>query len=67
MYPESTKLKKQLAYAASDGVGAAFALILGPDELDAQQPTLRDLTTGAQRSAGVEELASLITQGGFSA
>jgi histidyl-tRNA synthetase len=67
VYPESTKLKKQLAYAASDGVGAAFALILGPDELDAQQPTLRDLTTGAQRSAGVEELASLITQGGFSA
>ena len=66
VYPESTKLKKQLAYAASDGVGAAFAIILGRDEWERQQPTLRDLTTGAQRSDNIERLVGLIRQGGFS-
>ena len=65
VYPESTKLKKQLAYAASAGVGAGFAMLLGPDELAEGRPTLRDLTTGGQRADTVEALAALIHKGGI--
>lgn len=66
IYPEDTKLKKQLKYADTPGVGARFAGILGEDELAAGEVTLKHLESGAQARVPVVDAAATaerLTQG----
>lgn len=47
MYPEQTKLKRQLAAAATQRM--SYALIIGPDEIVLQSYTLKNLADGEQQ------------------
>lgn len=51
-------MKKRLARANSSG--AAYALIIGDDELDRGEAQLKDLTSGEQRSVSLDLLAETI-------
>lgn len=61
-YPEAVKLQKQLKYA--DSLGIRFALIVGPDERQQGNVTVKDLHTGNQtlvsRPAVAAELRRLL-------
>ncbi len=46
LYPEAAKLPKQFRYA--DKIKVRAALVLGPDEVAADQVTIKDLSTGKQ-------------------
>jgi histidyl-tRNA synthetase len=46
VYPEIVKLGKQFKYA--DRIGARAALVLGPNEIEAGQVTVKDLASGEQ-------------------
>jgi histidyl-tRNA synthetase len=63
VYPEPTKLAKQLQYADSPGVKAPFAAIVGETELAADQVTLKRLATGEQTSVAVDAAVSTIRGG----
>lgn len=45
-YPEVVKLSKQLKYG--DRIGIKLAIILGPDEIQQQKVSIKDLRTGEQ-------------------
>jgi histidyl-tRNA synthetase len=62
LYPEPTKLNKQLKYADQNGI--PFAVIVGPDEAAAGQVTLRDMRAKEQRTIPGSELAASIWQVG---
>jgi histidyl-tRNA synthetase len=53
-------MKKRMSRANSSG--AAYALIIGDDELDRGQAQLKDLGTGEQRSVSLELLAEAIAR-----
>jgi len=46
VYPESGKLAKQFKYA--DRLGVKFVVVIGPDEAEKGQATLKDLAAGSQ-------------------
>jgi histidyl-tRNA synthetase len=48
LYPEQTKLGRQLSTA--DSLHIPYALIIGPDEVARQTYTLKNLATGEQQS-----------------
>ena len=48
LYPEQTKLGRQLSTA--DSLHIPYALIIGPDEIQQQRYTLKNLATGEQTS-----------------
>lgn len=54
-------IKNQLKYA--DRIGAAYALIIGDDELKEKKATLRNMRDGTQREAAFSELAGIISTG----
>ncbi|MBP6230077.1 MAG: histidine--tRNA ligase [Paludibacteraceae bacterium] len=47
LYPDITKLKKQLAYA--DAKGIAYVVLVGENEMQAQSVTLKNMLTGEQQ------------------
>lgn len=53
LYPGTPKLKKQLDYANDKNMG--FAVIIGRDEMQANQVALKNLVTGEQTHCSVEE------------
>ncbi|HMG33527.1 MAG TPA: histidine--tRNA ligase [Blastocatellia bacterium] len=53
---EGKKLKKALAVA--DSVGSRYSVIVGEDEIKTGKYTLRNMTTGEQRSVAEEEILS---------
>jgi histidyl-tRNA synthetase len=53
-------MKKRLSRANS--AGAAYALIIGDDELDRGEAQLKDLTTGEQRSVSLDRIAEALTR-----
>lgn len=60
LYPdENTKLDKQLKYA--DKKGIPFAVILGPEEINQNKFTVKDLKERTQRSVTFEELLETLT------
>ncbi|TPV95110.1 MAG: histidine--tRNA ligase [Myxococcales bacterium FL481] len=59
-YPEPAKLKKQLQYAASPQVGVRFAAILGQDELDAGEVSLKHLGSGEQSRVSIADATQRI-------
>ena len=54
VYPEQTKLKRQLAAAAAQRV--QYALIVGPDEIARHSYTLKDLADGGQQVLATDAL-----------
>jgi histidyl-tRNA synthetase len=60
LYPEPDKLGKQFKYAASRH--AAYAAIIGGDELARGEVTLKRLSTGTQESVPRDAVASRILQ-----
>jgi len=53
LYPGTPKLKKQLDYANDKKMG--FAVIIGNEEMQANQVALKNLVTGEQLRCTVEE------------
>jgi len=60
VYPEDAKLKKQLAYADSEGVRVAVAAILGEDELAAGEITLKHLASGEQARVPIDRAGDFV-------
>lgn len=58
VYPEVIKLGKQFKYA--DRIGAKVVLVMGPDEVDGGQVTVKNLTDGKQVVVQQEEAVELI-------
>jgi histidyl-tRNA synthetase len=58
VYPEATKLGKQFKYA--DRIGARITLVLGPDEAEKGQVTVKNLTSGEQTILPQEAAATFI-------
>ena len=54
VYPEPTKMKKQMGYADSKKI--PFVAIVGSDEMAAGKVMLKNMTTGEQQLATLEEL-----------
>jgi len=53
-------MKKRLSRA--NDAGAAYALIIGDDELDRGEAQLKDLSTGEQRAISLDLIADAIAQ-----
>jgi histidyl-tRNA synthetase len=60
VYPEATKLGKQFKYA--DRIGARVTLVLGPDEVEKGQVTVKNLLNGEQ-SVVPQEAAVEVVRG----
>ncbi len=58
VYPEQTKLKRQLS--AADAQQIPYVLILGPDEVARQRYTLKDLATGEQQALSEDALIAAL-------
>ncbi len=58
VHPEQSKLKRQLS--AADTQQIPYALILGPDEIERQRYTLKDLATGEQQSLEEDDLIATL-------
>lgn len=58
VYPEASKLKKQLGYADSNQI--PFAVIIGENERLSGNYSVKNLTSGEQQSLNTEELIKLI-------
>ena len=58
VYPEPTKMKKQMGYA--DAKKIPFVAIVGGDEMAAGKVMLKNMTTGEQKLVTSEELVQLV-------
>lgn len=56
IYPDETKMGKQMKYA--DAKGFKHVIIIGEEELKSGKFTLKDMKTGEQRSVGKDEILS---------
>ncbi len=54
IYPEAAKMKKQMEYANRRAI--PYVIIIGSDEMNAGQATLKDMRSGAQCTVPFEEL-----------
>ncbi|MDB5273877.1 MAG: histidine--tRNA ligase [Chitinophagaceae bacterium] len=59
VYPEASKIKKQLSYA--DGKHIPYAIIIGSDEIKNQRYTLKNLITGSQESLDLDGIIKTIS------
>jgi histidyl-tRNA synthetase len=57
LYPDATKLKKQMAYADSKKI--PFVIIAGEDEIKNNEVTVKNMQTGEQKKSGISNLNSL--------
>lgn len=58
LYPEVAKLDKQLRYANTFGI--PFAVIIGPDELQAGRATVRNLVSGQQQMVEQDRIVEVV-------
>ncbi|MCF6241623.1 MAG: histidine--tRNA ligase [Bacteroidales bacterium] len=54
IYPEPTKMKKQMNYANKKQI--PFVVLAGENEIENQKVTLKNMETGEQKTIGVDEL-----------
>ena len=57
VYPEPAKFKKQMKYAGNGNYH--YAVIIGDKEMNTQEFTIKDLTTGDQKSASFDEMKKM--------
>ena len=60
IYPDSTKMKKQMTYA--DKKGIPFVVIAGEDERTNEKLTVKNMATGEQQSLTIDEAIELISK-----
>lgn len=60
MYPDSVKLKKQLDYA--DRKHIPFVILIGSEEMSSGQLTLKNMKTGEQKKATIDEIVALVNE-----
>ena len=58
VYPEPTKMKKQMSYA--DAKQIPFVAIVGGDEIAQNKVMLKNMTTGEQKLVTLEELCTIL-------
>jgi histidyl-tRNA synthetase len=58
IYPGDNKLKKQMEYA--NKIKAPAVILYGEDEIKSGNPTLRDLSSGEEKSVAIKELVNEI-------
>lgn len=58
IYPENGKMKKQMEYANRRGI--PYVAIVGSQELELQQVTLKDMRSGEQRQVAFSDLAKAV-------
>ena len=58
VYPEPTKMKKQMGYA--DDKHIPYVAIVGGDEMASQTVMLKNMTTGEQKQVKLEELCTIL-------
>ena len=58
IYPGESKLKKQMEYANT--IQAPAVILYGEDEIKLKKPTLRDLSSGNEKSIEIKELVNEI-------
>ncbi len=58
IYPDCAKMKKQMGRA--DALGIPFVAIIGESELAEGTVTLKDMTSGEQKSLSVDELVKAL-------
>jgi histidyl-tRNA synthetase len=56
IYPDTEKLSKQFKYA--DSLGIPFVAVIGPDEAAKNLVTLKNMTTGNQKTIPTDEIAN---------
>ena len=59
LYPDSAKMKKQMAYANSKSI--PFVVLVGENEINQGKVTLKNMLTGDQQLVSAEELITNIT------
>lgn len=58
LYPDNTKLKKQLNYANKRNI--PYTVLVGSSELDGQEFTLKNMETGEQQTCNLETLIKIV-------
>ncbi len=58
LYPDQVKVKKQMEYANRKSI--PFVVFIGKDEIEQGTVTLKNMSTGEQRSSNPEELKQLL-------
>ena len=56
IYPDSTKMKKQMEYANRRGI--PYVVIIGSEELNEGIATVKNMRTGEQQKLRFDEIAS---------
>jgi histidyl-tRNA synthetase len=59
-YPDQVKLKKQMSYADSRKI--PFIVMAGEDEINNNSVTIKNMSTGAQRSLPLADLGTFVTE-----
>ena len=59
IFPESTKMKKQMNYANKKEI--PFVILAGDNEIEAQKFTLKNMETGEQQLLNTEELIKILS------
>ena len=59
MYPDQSKMKKQMSYANAKGI--AFVALAGENEMAQGKLTLKNMVTGEQQLVTPEEMICMIT------
>ena len=54
VYPEPTKMKKQMSYA--DDKKIPFVAIVGGNEMEQEKVMMKNMSTGEQKLVGLDEL-----------
>jgi len=60
LYPDSVKMKKQMAYADKNNI--AFVVIAGEQEMETQVFTLKNMQTGQQNTFTMQEVLSFLKE-----
>ncbi|MBQ9586164.1 MAG: histidine--tRNA ligase [Muribaculaceae bacterium] len=58
LYPEASKMKKQMTYANSKGI--PFVAMVGESELSSGTISIKDMTSGEQKNYTIEEAVALL-------
>jgi histidyl-tRNA synthetase len=61
LFPESSKIKKQMNYA--DKKAVPFVAIVGEDEIQQQKITLKNMSSGVQQLVTIDELIEIVKRG----
>ncbi|MBN9301025.1 MULTISPECIES: histidine--tRNA ligase [Dysgonomonas] len=59
IFPESAKMKKQMSYADSNKI--PYVAIVGENEINENKITLKEMTSGEQKSLTLEECISILS------